>query len=137
MTRRITSLVQIEFKNDIDILKVRDTIRKVCADIGYNKLSQTYILTAISELTRNALTYAKEGLVKLEQVEDGMKIGLMISVIDKGPGISNIELASTDGYSTSGGLGKGLSGTKRLVDDFFIESKVGEGTKVMVIKWKT
>jgi serine/threonine-protein kinase RsbT len=97
---------------------------------------QTKIVTAASELARNALEYGNGGLCRLEVVKNGARDGLKLAFEDNGPGISDIELAMKDGYTTGGGLGLGLSGSKRLVNDFEIKSSPGQGTTVTITRWK-
>jgi len=126
----------ITISNDQDILLVRTAVRQVAIELGFNLVDQTKLVTAASELTRNIVLYAVEGTVKLEQVENQGHTGLRITFEDRGPGIADIELALKDGYTTSGGLGLGLGGSKRLVNDFDIESKVGKGTRVTITRWK-
>lgn len=126
---------KLEIKTDKDVVKARTLIKAVSKKMGFNLINQTKIAVAVSELTRNIRNYAGEGIMKFEEIEGEMHSGLKITVMDKGPGIENIELALTDGFSTGRGLGKGLSGTKKLMDEFIIESKLGEGTKLEIIKW--
>ena len=137
MTKRLkkTKLNKIAFENQTEMLTVRQIVKTAAQNIGFGLVDQTRLVTAVSELSRNAFEYAGKGVMLLEQVEDKMKTGLRIVFTDKGPGIADIELAMTDGYSSGRGLGKGLSGSKRLVDEFSIQSKVGEGTEVVIIKW--
>jgi serine/threonine-protein kinase RsbT len=92
-------------------------------------------VTAVSELTRNVLVHAKKGEIIIEEIEKTYRKGLKITVIDEGPGIPDINLAMTDGFSSINGLGKGLSGTKKLMDEFSIQSEVGKGTEVFIVKW--
>ena len=127
----------INIEKDDDIIKARQLIRKLSQEIGFDIVSQTKLITVASELTRNVLLYAKKGILYVKSVERNEKLGLGIIVTDQGPGIDNLELILLGGYSTSGGLGKGLSGTKKLMDEFKINSEVGKGTEVKVIKWKT
>jgi serine/threonine-protein kinase RsbT len=93
-------------------------------------------MTAASELVRNALKYGHGGTARLEMVSEGVRQGLRLIVEDEGPGIADVELAMTDGYSTGKGLGLGLSGTRRLVNEFEIASRVGQGTRVSIVRWK-
>lgn len=127
----------INIEKDDDIIRARQLIRKLSQEIGFDIVSQTKLITVTSELTRNVLLYAKKGILNVKSAERNEKIGLEIIVTDQGPGIDNLELILLGGYSTSGGLGKGLSGTKKLMDEFKINSEVGKGTEVKVIKWKT
>ncbi|MDD1778260.1 MAG: anti-sigma regulatory factor, partial [Candidatus Helarchaeota archaeon] len=102
---------------------------------GFGIVNQTKIITAVSELIRNVLLYAGNGWITFNEIENQGKKGLLIKVDDKGPGIANLELVLKGGFSTSRGLGKGLYGTKRLMDEFRIKSEVGIGTEVEIIKW--
>jgi serine/threonine-protein kinase RsbT len=99
-------------------------------------VDQTRIITAASELARNTLQHGGGGMVTISIVENGTRRGLRLNFKDQGPGIPDLELAMKDGYSTGGGLGLGLSGSKRLVNEFAIQTKVGEGTEVTITKWK-
>jgi serine/threonine-protein kinase RsbT len=126
---------KIEIKADTDVVKARTLIKEVSKKMGFNLVNQTKIAVAVSELTRNIRNYASEGIMRFEEIESEEYVGLKIIVEDQGPGIENIELAITDGFSTGRGLGKGLSGTKKLMDEFTIESTLGEGTKLEIIKW--
>jgi serine/threonine-protein kinase RsbT len=119
-----------------DVVRVRQTVRVQAAASGLGLVDQTKIITAVSELTRNMVDYGGGGVVRLEIVSDGRKRGLRVTFEDKGPGIPDIELAMTDGYTTGGGLGLGLSGAKRLSNDFAIRSVVGEGTTITITRWK-
>lgn len=119
-----------------DVVLVRQAVRKFAVELGFSLVDQTKIVTAASELARNTLDYGGGGTVKLEALRDGIRRGLRLTFEDQGPGIPDIELALKDGYTTGNGLGMGLSGTKRLVNEFNIVSRVGEGTCVTIIKWK-
>ena len=114
----------------------RQLVKKWAVDLGFSLVEQTKLVTATSELARNMVIYAGGGTVRLEAIEEGMRRGLRVIFEDKGPGIANIEQAMADGYSSGTGMGLGLSGSKRLVDDFEIISKVGEGTRVTVTRWR-
>jgi len=119
----------------MDLVKARQTVRTIAKDLNYNIVNQTKLITAVSELTRNVLVYAGKGEIIVELIETDIKKGLRITVTDEGPGIHDVDLAITDGFSTGKGLGKGLGGTKRLMDDFSIQTEVGKGTEVVIIKW--
>ena len=119
-----------------DIVLVRHTVRTWAVKLGFGLVDQTKIITAASELARNTLTYGGGGTLTLEVVEVSYRQGLRLIFSDKGSGISDIALALQDGYTTGGGLGMGLSGTKRLMNEFEINSRVGEGTRVTITKWK-
>ncbi len=119
----------------MDLVKARQAIRSIALDLDFGIVNQTKLVTAVSELTRNVLLYAGKGKITVELIEIGTKKGLRITVTDEGPGIPDVDLAITDGFSTSKGLGKGLSGTKKLMDDFSIHTEIGKGTEVVIIKW--
>ncbi len=119
-----------------DVVRVRQETRTRAVEIGLGLVDQTKIVTAASELARNTLDYGGGGTVRLQIVQNGIRKGLKLTFEDKGPGIPDLELALKDGYTTGNGLGLGLSGAKRLSNDFEIESKVGEGTRVSITRWK-
>jgi serine/threonine-protein kinase RsbT len=123
-------------RSEGDVVLVRQTVRKWAAELGFSLVDQTKILTAASELARNALIHGGGGAVRLEALSEGSRRGLRLTFEDQGPGIPDIDLALRDGYTTGGGLGLGLGGSKRLVNEFEISSRAGEGTRVTVIKWK-
>ena len=125
--------IDIEF----DLIKIRQVVRKISKEMKFDIVDQTKLVTAVSELARNVFDYVGKGEVIVEEAEDSFKRGLKITVIDKGPGIPDIDLAMSDGFSTKKGLGKGLSGTKKLMDEFSIQSEVGKGTEVVIVKWVT
>jgi serine/threonine-protein kinase RsbT len=119
-----------------DIVIVRQVVRSRAVEIGLSLVDLTKIVTAASELARNTLEYGKGGDVLVEVLNSGGRAGLRLSFSDRGPGIPDIAQAMKDGFTTGNGLGLGLSGSKRLVNDFEIASKVGEGTRVTVTRWK-
>ncbi|KAB8321268.1 anti-sigma regulatory factor [Tolypothrix campylonemoides VB511288] len=119
-----------------DVVLVRQAVRQFAVKLGFSLVDQTKIVTAASELARNTLDYGGGGTVKLEALQNGMRRGLRLVFEDSGPGIPDIELALKDGYTTGNGLGMGLSGAKRLMNEFNIVSRVGEGTCVTITKWK-
>ena len=127
---------EIDIYSSSDIVLVRKTVRTWAVELGFSLVDQTKIITASSELARNTLTYGGGGTLTLEVIEVGYRQGLRLIFNDRGAGISDIELALKDGYTTGGGLGMGLSGTKRLMSEFEISSRVGGGTQVKIIKWK-
>ncbi|GLX10267.1 MULTISPECIES: anti-sigma regulatory factor [Microbispora] len=118
-----------------DVVVVRQQVRSLAAEIGLSLVDQTKIVTAASELARNALVHAGGGRVLIEVLEGGRRPGLRLVFSDEGPGIPDVEQALTEGWSTAGGLGLGLSGSRRLVDEFDLVSAPGEGTRVTVTKW--
>src|SRR5262245_14028860 len=123
-------------RSETDVVLVRQVVRKWAAELTFSLVDQTKIVTAASELARNTLIHGGGGTVRLEALAEGVRKGLRLTFEDQGPGIPDVELALRDGYTTGGGLGLGLSGSKRLVSQFDIDSRVGEGTRVTVIKWK-
>jgi serine/threonine-protein kinase RsbT len=118
------------------LVAVRQAVRAKTEELRFSLVDQTRIITAASELARNTLQHGGGGSITIEVVENGTRRGLRLTFKDQGPGIPDLELAMKDGYTTAGGLGLGLSGSKRLVNDFAIRSKVGEGTEVTITKWK-
>ncbi|GIH65458.1 MULTISPECIES: anti-sigma regulatory factor [Microbispora] len=118
-----------------DVVVVRQQVRSLAAEIGLSLVDQTKIVTAASELARNALVHAGGGRVLIEVLEGGRRPGLRLVFSDDGPGIPDVDQALTEGWSTAGGLGLGLSGSRRLVDEFDLVSAPGEGTRVTVTKW--
>ncbi len=118
------------------IVTVRKTIREAATGLGFGLTDVTRIVTAGSELARNIFHYAGSGVMRWSEMENGDKIGIQLVFEDHGPGIADIEQAMEPGYSTSGGLGMGLPGTRRLMDEMEIQSQVGIGTKVIVRKWR-
>lgn len=122
-------------RSDLDIVSARVEGRDMAKALGFGTIDQARIATAISELTRNIVLYAGEGTVTLRPIERGNKKGIEVVCEDHGPGIEDVNLVMQDGYSTSRGLGMGLPGAKRLMDEFEIESQVGKGTRVTARKW--
>jgi len=121
---------------EIDVIPFRNRLKENAVKIGMGLVNQTKLITAASELARNMLKYGGGGVVILEIINKGRENGIRLTFSDKGPGIADIALAMKDGYSTGKSLGLGLPGTKRLVSEFSIESQLGKGTTVTVIKWK-
>ena len=123
-------------RSDSDVVQVRQHVRAWAVEQGFGLVDQTKIVTAASELARNALVYGGGGTVRLEALNDGMRKGLRLTFEDHGPGIADLELAMKDGYTTGTGLGLGLSGAKRLSNEFELHSTLGEGTRVTITRWK-
>jgi serine/threonine-protein kinase RsbT len=121
---------------DVDVVQVRQRGRDLAASAGFSSGDQTVIAAAISEIARNILNYAKRGEIELSVETNDGRQGVLVIARDQGPGIPDIARAMQDGYSTSGGLGLGLPGAKRLMDEFQIESFVGQGTTVIMKKWR-
>jgi serine/threonine-protein kinase RsbT len=119
-----------------DIVKVRQLVRELTLSLGFSLVEQTKMVTAASELARNALDHGGGGKVQLQVLNNDMRRGLKLTFIDEGPGIQDLEQALRDGFSTGNGMGLGLSGAKRLANEFEIESAPGKGTKVMITRWR-
>lgn len=122
-------------RGDSDVVRTRQTVRTVAVAVGLSLVDQTKMVTAASELARNALLHGGGGSVTVEDVSDGRRRGVRAVFEDEGGGISDVDEALTDGFTTKGGLGLGLSGTRRLVDHFKLDSAVGRGTRVEIVKW--
>ena len=125
----------VEIITEWDIVAARQLGRNEAKAIGFGAVDQARITTAISELARNIYLYARAGEIVIERISDAGKVGIRIIATDKGPGINNLKRVMEDGYSTSGGLGAGLPGVKRLMDTMDIQSSVGNGTVVTIEKW--
>lgn len=119
-----------------DIVAVRHAVRRQAIEINLSLIDQTKIVTAASELARNMLLYGGGGKVTLEPLQEGVRRGLRVQFIDAGPGIPDIDLAMRDGFTTGHGMGLGLGGAKRLVNEFSIESAPGKGTRVTITRWR-
>ncbi|WDL89575.1 serine/threonine protein kinase [Priestia aryabhattai] len=126
----------IDIHTEVDIVEARQKGRMFSNCLGFSTLDQARIITTISELSRNIYKYATTGKIIMEIIENQFEIGLKIIAVDKGPGIKNIQKAMESGYTTSGGLGVGLSGVKKLMDEFTISSQEDHGVNIQVIKWK-
>jgi serine/threonine-protein kinase RsbT len=120
---------------DDDIVRVRQCVRDWAVGLGFTLVDQTKLVTAASELARNTLIYGHGGTLMLEVVTNERKRGLRLTFVDQGPGIPDVDIALKDGYTTGNGLGLGLSGARRLSQDFHITSKPGEGTRVVIARW--
>ena len=128
--------ILVPILTDMDIVAARQSGRKLATELGFSQTDTTLIATAISELTRNIILYAKQGEVVLRPLQRLDNTGIMVIARDQGPGIENIPQVMRMGFSTSGSLGLGLPGVKRLMDEFNIDSQPGSGTKITVLKWK-
>jgi serine/threonine-protein kinase RsbT len=126
----------VEIRSSDDVVRVRQVARTLALGAGLSLVDQTKIITAASELARNTLDYGGGGSVLAELVEVAGRRGLRLTFEDKGPGIADIEAALKDGYTSGKGMGLGLGGAKRLSNEFSIHSKPGEGTKVVIARWK-
>ena len=123
-------------RSDEDVVRLRQLVREQMVAAGFSLIDQTKMVTASSELARNTLRYGGGGQARMVQLSNGARRGLALEFSDQGPGIPDIDLALKDGYTTGGGMGLGLSGAKRLSDEFEIESAPGAGTLVKIRKWK-
>ena len=132
---RVAESTSVEIQIDQDVVRVRQATRTLAVGAALSLVDQTKIVTATSELARNTLIYGGGGTAVLEVVDDGTRRGVRASFADEGPGIVDVTLALSDGYTTGGGLGLGLSGARRLVDEFDIDSAPGSGTQVTITKW--
>jgi serine/threonine-protein kinase RsbT len=130
------SIATLAIRRSDDVVSVRQRVRACAVEVGLSLVDQTKIVTAASELARNTLDYGGGGEVRIDRIDDGLRKGLRLTFEDKGPGIPDLDLALKDGYTTGSGLGLGLSGAKRLSNEFFIESTVGVGTRVTIARWK-
>ena len=119
-----------------DVVAVRQAVRQRAVELGFNLVDQTKIVTAASELARNTVQYGGGGTVTIEALEEFGRRGIRLTFADEGPGIADVELAMKDGYTTAGGLGLGLSGARRLSNDFHIDSRPGAGTRVTITRWR-
>jgi serine/threonine-protein kinase RsbT len=123
-------------QSERDIVSVRQTVRAWAQELGFSLVDQTKIVTAASELARNTIKHGGGGELDMEILNEGIRRGLKLVFSDQGPGIPDISQAMRDGFTTGGGLGLGLGGSKRLVNDFRIDSLVGQGTRVTIVRWK-
>lgn len=126
----------VQIRDSGDIVRVRQLVRQWALDAGFSLVDQTKIVTAASELARNTLDHGGGGTARLEALNDGARRGVRIVFEDYGPGIKDVEQAMKEGYTTAGGLGFGLSGARRLSNEFEIASRAGEGTRVSITRWK-
>jgi serine/threonine-protein kinase RsbT len=127
--------IRVAIRTDADVVTARQEARALGAGLGFSSTDLTLLATAISEVARNITAYAGEGEVMLRSVEEDGRRGIEVLAIDEGPGIDDVELAMQDGYTTGNGLGLGLPGTRRLVDDFDLQTTPGAGTTVRLVKW--
>lgn len=122
-------------KTSEDVVTVRTSVRKLAAELRFGIVDQTKVVTAASEIARNTVDYGRGGDLRMEALRNGVKTGLRLIFSDRGPGIRDIEQALTDGFTSGNGMGLGLGGTRRLMDEFDIASKLNEGTTVTITKW--
>lgn len=131
-----TEVIRVPIHSDQDIVLARQKGRSLAASLGFSAGDATIIATAISELARNIVTYARRGVVTLKAIQSSARQGILVVASDDGPGIADVRQAMRDGFSTSGSLGLGLPGVRRLMDEFEINSQPGQGTTVAVKKWR-
>ena len=136
MAMRVLNSESMPIRTSEDIVHVRQAVRKNAVSLGFGLVDQTKIVTASSELARNTLDYGGGGTVQIEVVQNETRSGVRLVFEDQGPGIPDIDLALTDGYTSGNGMGLGLSGAKRLSHEFDISSKPGAGTRVSILRWK-
>jgi serine/threonine-protein kinase RsbT len=132
----VVRLSQFGLRSDIDVVAARQGVTQWAREIGLTVLDRTKVVTAASELARNTVLHGHGGVMCLEIVRDGVRQGLRLTFEDQGPGIADIDRALEDGYTTGGGLGLGLPGARRLVDEFAVTSTQGVGTRVTILRWK-
>ena len=128
--------VVVPIRADVDVVIARQKIRALVSDLRFSGSELTLIATAISEVARNIVSYAGSGEIVMRVIRQGQRRGITVVARDKGPGIADIERAMEDGFSTSRGLGLGLPGSKRLMDEFELVSEVGKGTEITMTKWE-
>jgi serine/threonine-protein kinase RsbT len=132
----VTRTDTVELRSASDVVTVRQVVRTWAIDAGFSLVDQTKMVTAASEIARNTVDYGGGGTARLELLVDGARRGLRIAFEDQGPGIPDIQRAMTDHFTTGNGLGLGLGGARRLVNEFDLTSRVGEGTRVVITRWK-
>ena len=126
----------VTIRSSEDVVLARQAVRKWAVDLAFGLVDQTKIVTAASELARNTLDYGRGGTLTIEGLEDGTRRGLRLIFEDQGPGILDVAMALRDGYTTGNGMGLGLGGARRLVHEFDIVSRPGEGTRITIVRWK-
>ena len=132
----VTNHESVSIESNDDIVRVRQRVRDAAVGLGFSLVDQTKLVTAASELARNTLVYGLGGTLSIETLVVERRQGLRLTFEDQGPGIADVPRALTDGYTTGTGLGLGLSGARRLSQEFEISSRPGEGTRVMIARWK-
>jgi serine/threonine-protein kinase RsbT len=126
----------VPLHTDSDVVRARQTARSLCTELGFSLVDQTKVVTAASELARNTITHGRGGVATIESVEEGSRRGVRMIFEDQGPGIADVARAMQDGFSTGDGMGLGLGGSRRLVNDFEITSTPGSGTRVVAVRWR-
>jgi serine/threonine-protein kinase RsbT len=132
----VTRSEALELRSSSDVVSVRQIVRTWAIEAGFTLVDQTKMVTAASEIARNTVDYGGGGMARLELISDGTRRGLRVAFEDQGPGIADVERAMTDHFTTGNGLGLGLGGARRLVNEFDIRSRPGEGTRVVITRWK-
>jgi serine/threonine-protein kinase RsbT len=130
------ALDEAPLRSEHEIVLARQLVRRLTQELGFSLVDQTKMVTAASELARNALVYGGGGSMRWELLDNGARRGLKLTFSDEGPGIADVEMAMTDGWSSGTGLGMGLSGARRLVNQFEIDTRPGAGTRVSITRWK-
>lgn len=133
MTERASGSLPVRIEQDVVL--ARQAVRRIAQDCGMRLIDQTKLVTAVSELARNTVVYGGGGDMDWEVIEQGARTGIRLTFRDEGPGIPDLKLAMTDGWTSGGGLGLGLTGAKRLVDEFELESTPGVGTRISIVRW--
>jgi serine/threonine-protein kinase RsbT len=136
VTAVVVKAARVGLQSEIDIVAARRAVTQWASDMGLSILDRTKAVTAASELARNTIIYGRGGTMSMEMVRDGIRSGLRLTFEDQGPGIADIDRALQDGFSTGGGMGLGLPGAKRLMNEFSLRSGTGTGTTVTVVRWK-
>lgn len=136
MDLTVGSARELPLKSSDDVVRLRQAVRERAVAVGFSLVDQTKIVTAASELGRNTVMYGGGGVAIISEVARERRRGLRLEFVDQGPGIPDIQQALQDGFTTGGGLGLGLSGAKRLSDEFHIDSGAGRGTRVTIVRWK-
>ena len=131
-----TKTEEIKIQSSADVVVVRQSVRSAAMEQSFSLVDQTKLVTAASELARNTLDYGGGGGVRIEVISEGARKGVRLTFKDEGPGIADIDLAMRDGYTSGGGLGLGLGGAKRLVNEFHIDSAPGKGTTITITRWR-
>ncbi len=132
----VTRAERQDLRSEEEVVRVRQLVRRWAGELGFSLVDQTKIVTAASELARNTVVHGGGGTVEVAELQENGRRGLRLVFADQGPGIADVQLALRDGYTTGDGLGLGLGGARRLVNDFDIQSRPGEGTRVSVTRWR-
>jgi serine/threonine-protein kinase RsbT len=133
---RVERSEDLSLRSGEDVVRLRQAVRERAVSVGFSLVDQTKIVTAASEIGRNTVQYGGGGTARISIIANGTRRGLRLDFMDEGPGIPDIAQALQDGFTTGGGLGLGLSGAKRLCDEFDVQSEVGKGTRIALVRWK-